>query len=202
MAVRRGVWLVLGLIFVAIMISAAGLAFTMLMVGREPEVASNSTLMLKVSGDLQEIEPGGMFGPFLEPPPTVRSVVEALRTAIDAVAGVALDGLGDGELDAELVALLGERHRLDAEIARRAQRWDARTVWLSDGENAGGLLKLTWKSPPMRSTPAVSRLMVLPRSSDTLPRVASSSPRAFSMRNPISCSSLALSSGRLPMCLR
>jgi protease-4 len=34
-----------------------------------------------VSGDLQEIEPGGMFGPLFEPPPTVRTIVESLRKA-------------------------------------------------------------------------------------------------------------------------
>ena len=81
MAVRRGVWLVVGLIGIAVMISAAGLAFTALMIGRAPQIAGNSTLVLKVSGDLQEIEPGGMFGSFLEPPPTVRTLVETLRKA-------------------------------------------------------------------------------------------------------------------------
>lgn len=63
-------------------------------------------------------------------------VVGGLRAAIDVVAGVDLDGLSDGELDAELVALVRERHRLDAEIARRAQRWDARSVWCSDGSRS------------------------------------------------------------------
>ena len=47
-----------------------------------------------------------------------------------------LDALADSELDAELVGLLRERHRLDAQIARRARRWDARSVWLSDGSRA------------------------------------------------------------------
>ena len=81
MAVRRGVWLVIGLIGFAFMISVAGLAFTSLMMGREPQIAGNSTLILKVSGDLQELEPGGVFGSFLEPPPTVRTLVEALHKA-------------------------------------------------------------------------------------------------------------------------
>jgi len=80
-AVRRGVWLVVALIVLALMISAAGLAFTSLMIGREPQIAGNSTLILKVSGDLQEIEPGGVLGPFLEPQPTVRTLTEALRKA-------------------------------------------------------------------------------------------------------------------------
>ena len=35
-------------------------------VGREPQVASNSTLVLRVGGDLNEMEPGGVLGPFIE----------------------------------------------------------------------------------------------------------------------------------------
>ena len=81
MAVRRGVWLVVALIFVAVTISGTALLFTSLLVGRDPHISGNSTLLLKVSGDLQEIEPGGVLGQFFEAPPTVRSVVEMLRKA-------------------------------------------------------------------------------------------------------------------------
>jgi protease-4 len=80
-AVRRGVWLVVALIFVAVMISGTALLFTSLLVGRDPHISGNSTLLLKVSGDLQEIEPGGVLGQFFEAPPTVRSVVDMLRKA-------------------------------------------------------------------------------------------------------------------------
>jgi protease IV len=80
-AVRRGVWLVLTLIIVAVMISAAGLMVAALFVGHEPAVTRNSTLMLKVGGDLQEMEPAGVIGQLFEAPPTVRSVVDALRKA-------------------------------------------------------------------------------------------------------------------------
>ncbi len=52
-----------------------------LAVGRTPQIASNSTLLLSVGGDLQEVEPSGVIGQFLEAPPTVRSVVDALRKA-------------------------------------------------------------------------------------------------------------------------
>ncbi len=81
MAIRRGVWLVVSLIVLAVMVSASALAFTSLLVGREPHISGNSTLVLKVSGDLQELEPGGLIGQFFEAPPTVRSVVEMLRKA-------------------------------------------------------------------------------------------------------------------------
>jgi protease-4 len=78
---RRGVWLVVIFITIAVAVSAAGLVFTGLLMGRQPSVASNSTLVLRVGGDLQEAEPGGLVGSFFEPPPTVRSVVESLRKA-------------------------------------------------------------------------------------------------------------------------
>ncbi len=81
MAVRRGVWIVLVLIILAVAISAIGLVAMALFVGREPQVAGNSTLVLRIGGDLQEMEPGGVIGQFFEAPPTVRTLVEALRKA-------------------------------------------------------------------------------------------------------------------------
>ncbi len=81
MSGRRGVWLVVILIFVAVAISAAGLIATAFFLGSSPQVAANSALVLRVSGDLGEVEPGGLVGSLFEPPPTVRSVVDALRKA-------------------------------------------------------------------------------------------------------------------------
>jgi protease-4 len=69
------------LILAAIVVSAAGLFLAFLVVGREPPVRGNSTLVLKVGGDLEEVEPGGVIGQFIEAPPTVRSVVDSLRKA-------------------------------------------------------------------------------------------------------------------------
>jgi protease IV len=79
-AARRGVVVVLVLILLAVAISTAGLLFMGLAAGRGPQVSSNSTLILEVGGGLQETEPGGL-GVFLEAPPTVRSIVDALRKA-------------------------------------------------------------------------------------------------------------------------
>ncbi len=81
MAVRRGVGIVLGLIVVAVVISAASLVLIAALVGRQPQVAGNSTLVLKIGGNLEEMEPGGVIGQFFDAPPTVRSLVEALRKA-------------------------------------------------------------------------------------------------------------------------
>jgi protease-4 len=80
-AVRRGVGIVLGLIVVAVVISAASLVLIAALVGRQTQVAGNSTLVLKIGGNLEEMEPGGVIGQFFEAPPTVRSLVEALRKA-------------------------------------------------------------------------------------------------------------------------
>ena len=67
---------------------------------------------------------------------SMQTVVETLGEAVDAAAAVDLDTQTDTEMDAELVALVRLRHRLDAEIARRAHRWDTRGVWQSDGSRA------------------------------------------------------------------
>jgi protease-4 len=80
-AVRRGVGIVLVLIVLAVAVSAAGLVLMAALVGRQPQVSGNSTLVLRIGGDLQEMEPGGVIGQFFEAPPTVRSLVDALRKA-------------------------------------------------------------------------------------------------------------------------
>ena len=78
---RRGIWLVITFIVIAVMVSAAGLVLAAFAVGSGPQVSSNSALVVRVSGDLGEVEPGGLVGSLFEPPPTVRSVVDALRKA-------------------------------------------------------------------------------------------------------------------------
>jgi protease-4 len=78
---RRGVWLVVIFITLAVAISAAGLVATAVVMGRQTRVEGNSTLVLRLGGDLREVEPGGLVGSFFEPPPTVRTVVESLRKA-------------------------------------------------------------------------------------------------------------------------
>jgi protease-4 len=103
-AVRRGVWLVVALLSVAAVVSAAGLIFTALLVGRGPQIGGNSVLMMRVSGNLAETEPGGVIGQFLEAPPTVRSVTEALRKAkVDRrITGVVIRPTGTAALWAKV----------------------------------------------------------------------------------------------------
>jgi protease-4 len=80
-ALRRGVAFVFILIGVAVLVSLGAVATVFLVVGREPDVATDSTLVLRVGGDLAEAEPGGVFNQFIEAPPTVRSIVDSLRKA-------------------------------------------------------------------------------------------------------------------------
>ncbi|MBI2223348.1 MAG: signal peptide peptidase SppA [Acidobacteria bacterium] len=107
MAMRRGVALVLVLIAVAIVLSIGAVGTVFLVMGREPGVAANSTLVLRIGGDLAEAEPGGVFNQFIESPPTVRATVEALRKAkVDRrVAGVVLVPAGANGLWGKLQEL-------------------------------------------------------------------------------------------------
>ncbi len=100
MAVKRGVWLVIFLIGLAIMASGVALLLVYAAFGREPQVASHSTLVLRIGGDLPETEPGGVLAPFVEAPPTVRGIVDMLRNAkIDRrISGVILKPTGTASL--------------------------------------------------------------------------------------------------------
>ena len=81
MAVRRGVWIFIVFIIMAVSISAIGMLLLVSAIGREPEIGGNSTLVLRIDGDLNEMEPGGVLGPFLESAPTVRNIVDMLHKA-------------------------------------------------------------------------------------------------------------------------
>jgi protease IV len=66
----------------AVFISIAGFVVLYVLFGREPAVQSNSTLVLKVGGDLSEVAPTNVVGYFRGAnTPTVRTYVEALRKA-------------------------------------------------------------------------------------------------------------------------
>jgi protease-4 len=73
------IFTVLGL---AVFVSIAGFIVLYLLVGREPSVSSNSTLVLKVGGDLSEVAPTNVVGYFRGGnAPVVRTIVENLRKA-------------------------------------------------------------------------------------------------------------------------
>jgi len=82
-ALRRGVGIVLGLLTLAVIVSVAGLLVIYLLVQRGPQVARNSTLVLRVGGELEEVVPPNVFAQLVSrgAPPTVRGIVETLRKA-------------------------------------------------------------------------------------------------------------------------
>jgi len=83
---RRKFTLIFTVLGFALVVSVAGVALLYLLVGREPAVPSNATLVLKVGGDLAELAPSNVVG-YLRGAntPTVRMFVENLRKAkVDA----------------------------------------------------------------------------------------------------------------------
>jgi len=79
---RRGFGLIFTLLGVAVFVSLAGFVVLYLLFGREPSVASNSMLVLRVGGSLTEMAPTDVVG-YLRGvrTPTVRSIVDDLRKA-------------------------------------------------------------------------------------------------------------------------
>jgi protease IV len=87
---------VLGLIVVASVLSAAGVWFTASLTGRRASVPSSTTLVLRLDGDLGEVEGAGLFDRFVEGPPTVRAMIDAIgRAKTDRrVKGLVLEPVG------------------------------------------------------------------------------------------------------------
>jgi len=79
---RRRFTIIFTILGFALFDSMAGFLLLYLAVGREPAVASNSTLVLKVGGDLAEVAPANVVG-YLRGSKavTVRGIVENLRKA-------------------------------------------------------------------------------------------------------------------------
>ena len=79
---RRGLAIIFTLLGVAVVVSIAGFLFLYLLVGREPHVPRDATLVLRVGGELSEVAPADVVG-YLRGvrTPTVRSIVEDLRKA-------------------------------------------------------------------------------------------------------------------------
>ena len=59
---RRGFAILFTLLGVALFVSIVGFALLYLLVGREPAVPSNATLVLRVGGDLAEVAPADVVG--------------------------------------------------------------------------------------------------------------------------------------------
>src|SRR5918994_1259324 len=78
---KRGVGLVFVLIALAVFVSASALVMMYAVIGRQPHVAAQSTLVLRPHGELHESMPDDVFG-FIRPDVmTVRGFVDNLRKA-------------------------------------------------------------------------------------------------------------------------
>jgi protease IV len=79
---RRGLTVLFTVLGLAVFISILGFALLYVLFGREPAVPARSTLVLRVGGDLTEIEPADVFG-YLRGArtPTIRTVIDSLRKA-------------------------------------------------------------------------------------------------------------------------
>jgi len=79
---RRGLTVLFTLLGMAVFFSFAAFVAMYLLFGREPTVATRSTLVLPVGGDLAELAPADVFGYIRgNRTPTIRSVVDNLRKA-------------------------------------------------------------------------------------------------------------------------
>ncbi len=79
---RRRFAVIFTLLGLAVFVSLAGFLALYLLVGREPSVTNNSTLVLKVGGDLAEVAPTNVVGYFRGAnQPIVRTIVDDLRKA-------------------------------------------------------------------------------------------------------------------------
>jgi protease-4 len=83
LTVRRGIGIVVVLLVAAIVISLAGLLVLYAVFAREPIVASRSTLVIRIAGDVVEGGPDDSLGQLLPGTrrPAVRTIVEGLRKA-------------------------------------------------------------------------------------------------------------------------
>jgi len=94
---RRGIAILFTLLGIAFFVSILGFTALYFFFGREPAVASNTTLVLRVGGNLTEVAPADVVG-FLRGAkmPTVRSIIDNLRkAALDSrVRGVLLRPTG------------------------------------------------------------------------------------------------------------
>lgn len=82
MATRRGLGLVLTLLLLAVLVSVAGMAVLMLVAGREPAVAADSVLEVRVEGDLADASSENVLDSLMsQRRQGVRTIVENLRKA-------------------------------------------------------------------------------------------------------------------------
>jgi protease-4 len=106
---RRAIFIVLSLIFVAMVVSVGGLVVMSLFVTTPAPVSANSTLYLTVRAPFSEIEPSDVVSQFLKQPPTLRATIDSLRKAkVDTrVSGLVIRPAAAGALWAQVQEIRG-----------------------------------------------------------------------------------------------
>ena len=83
MSARRGVLLVLTLIFLAVLVSAVAVLVLATFAGAPTPIPADATLHVKVEAPLGEVEPSDVVSQFLRRGPTLRETVDLIRKAKD-----------------------------------------------------------------------------------------------------------------------
>lgn len=78
---RRGVVLVLSLILLAVLVSAAGLMVLATFAEPAPTIPSSASLHLRIAAPFSELERSDLVRQLLEAPPTLRSTIDLIRQA-------------------------------------------------------------------------------------------------------------------------
>ena len=157
---RRGVGLVVGLLVVAVLMSAAGMAFIWALAAREPAVARNSTLVLQLDTDLRESSPDDYMRQVFSgsAPASLGNVLEALRKA---------------KVDSRVGAVIVAPSRLQAPFWARVQEVRAGILdFRASGKPAYAFLESADDRDYYLAT-ACSRILLMPSSQLALNGLAS-----------------------------
>ena len=157
---RRGVGLVVGLLVVAVLMSAAGMAFIWALAAREPAVARNSTLVLQLDTDLRESSPDDYMRQVFSgsAPASLGNVLEALRKA---------------KVDSRVGAVIVAPSRLQAPLWAKVQEVRAGILdFRASGKPAYAFLESADDRDYYLAT-ACSRILLMPSSQLTLNGLAS-----------------------------
>jgi protease IV len=159
-ALRRGVGLVLGLLVIAVLISAGGMALLWSVASREPTVARDSTLVLQLDTDLHESSPDDVMRQlFAGPAPaSLGNVLETLRKA---------------KVDPRVGAIVIAPSRLQAPLWGKVQEVRAAILdFRSSGKPAYAYLEYADDRGYYLAT-ACSRILLMPSSQLSLNGLAS-----------------------------
>ena len=81
MALRRGTWVVITLIFMAVLASAGAMVLVAIFAGAPARVPARAALQVKIEAPFSEVEPADVLSQLLRTSPTLRQTLDAIRRA-------------------------------------------------------------------------------------------------------------------------